>query len=221
MAKPHCRGQIFVFDGNAYQLATPAPGEHASHGYVHERPWQVIDSGASEGAWITSRFQSANFPEIDEPFPFPFEARVTYRLKDGVLCLEFEGVNVGDGDMPVGPGHPPVFSLAIDGKWRPRCVYRPHARRDVLALARRPDSNRGGFARDGTVYDVRKATPLKDRFYDNVWSGVQLTHGWSRCEYVDPTAEVLIAMEADDAFRELVLYAPDSRPLCALNPIPA
>ena len=30
----------FSFDGAEYQLQTPAPGEHASHGYVHERPWR-------------------------------------------------------------------------------------------------------------------------------------------------------------------------------------
>ena len=99
----------FTFDGAEYQLETPAPGEHASHGYVHERPWRVVETGTSEGAWITSVFTSADFPEIGAHFPFPFEARVTYRLKDGVLSLEFEGTNVGDSDMPVGLGIHPVF----------------------------------------------------------------------------------------------------------------
>lgn len=208
----------FSFDGNAYQLATPAPGEHASHGFVHERPWQVIDFGASEGAWMTSRFLSADFPEIGDHFPFPFEARVTYRLKDGVLYHEFEGVNVGDGDMPVGLGIHPYFPLPLtkDGD-RDACTVRMPAA-TYWPLRGDPIPTGEVLPVDGTVYDVRKATPLKDRFYDDVWSGVQLTHGWSRCEYVDPTAEVRIAMEADDAFRELVLYAPDSRPIVCFEP---
>lgn len=208
----------FSFDGNAYQLATPAPGDHASHGFVHERPWQVIDFGASEGAWITSRFLSADFPEIGDHFPFPFEARVTYRLKDGVLYHEFEGVNVGDEDMPVGLGIHPYFPLPLtkDGN-RGACTVRMPAA-TYWPLRGDPIPTGEVLPVDGTVYDVRKAMPLKDRFYDDVWSCVQLTHGWSRCEYVDPTAEVRIAMEADDAFRELVLYAPDSRPIVCFEP---
>ena len=71
---------------------------------------------------------------------------------------------------------------------------------------------------EGTDYDVRNVTPLKDRFYDNVWGGVELTDGWSRSEYVDPTVGVMIAMEADAIFRELVLYAPDSRPIVCFEP---
>lgn len=208
----------FSFDGNAYQLATPAPGDHASHGFVHERPWQVIDFGASEGAWMTSRFLSADFPEIGDHFPFPFEARVTYRLKDGVLYHEFEGVNVGDADMPVGLGIHPYFPLPLtkDGA-RDACTVRMPAA-TYWPLRGDPIPTGEVLPVDGTAYDVRKATPLKDRFYDDVWSCVQLTHGWSRCEYVDPTAEVRIAMEADDAFRELVLYAPDSRPIVCFEP---
>lgn len=208
----------FSFDGHAYQLATPAPGEHASHGFVHERPWQVIDSGASEGAWVTSLFQSAHFPEIDAHFPFPFEACVTYRLKDGVLYHEFEGVNVGDGTMPVGLGIHPYFPLPVtENGDRDACTVRMPAA-TYWPLRDDPIPTGEVLPVDGTVYDVRKATPLKDRFYDHVWSGVPLTHGWSRCEYVDPTAEVRIAMEADEAFRELVLYAPDSRPVVCFEP---
>ncbi len=208
----------FSFDGKAYQLETPAPGEHASHGYVHERPWRVVDFGASAGAWIESLFQSENFPEIGDQFPFPFEARLTYRLKDRALSLEFEATNVGDGDMPVGLGIHPYFPLPLTERGdrdvctvcMPASTYWP-LRGDPIPT--------GEILRvDGTVYDVRRATPLKDRFYDHVWSGVSVTDGWSRCEYVDPIANVAIAMEADDAFRELVLYAPDSRPIVCFEP---
>lgn len=210
----------FSFDGKDHQLETPGPGEHASHGYVHVRPWQVADSGASDadGAWVTSVFKSADFPEIAEYFPFPFEAKVTYRLKDGVLIHEFEGTNVGEGDMPVGLGIHPYFPLPLaDGGNRDECTVQMPAE-TYWPLRDDPIPTGEILSVEGTVYDVRNVTPLKDRFYDNVWSGVQLTNGWSRCEYVDPTAGVKIVMEADDVFRELVLYAPDSRPIVCFEP---
>ena len=71
---------------------------------------------------------------------------------------------------------------------------------------------------DDTDFDVRQPTVLKGRYYDHVWSGVALTNGWSRCEYIDPIAGIKIAMEADGVFRELVLYAPDSRPIVCFEP---
>ena len=208
----------FSFDGVEYQLETPAPGEHASHGYVHERPWRVVETGTSEGAWVTSVFTSADFPEIGAHFPFPFEARVTYRLKDGVLSLEFEGTNVGDSDMPVGLGIHPYFPLPLTEKGnRDTCTVRMPAS-TYWPLRDDPIPTGEILSVDGTVFDVRENTPLKGRYYDNVWSGVSLTHGWSRCEYTDPTEGITIAMEANDAFRELVLYAPDTRPIVCFEP---
>ena len=210
----------FSFDGKDYQLETPGPGEHASHGYVHTRSWNVVATGASagEGAWITSLFKSADYPEIDEYFPFPFEAQVTYRLKDGVLVHEFEGINVGDGDMPMGLGIHPYFPLPLtDAGDRDVCTVQMPAS-TYWPLRDDPIPTGEILTVEGTVYDVREVTALKDRYYDNVWSGVTLTDGWSRSEYVDPQAGVKIAMEADDAFRELVLYAPDSRPIVCFEP---
>ena len=210
----------FSFDGKDYQLETPNPGEHASHGFVHTRPWQVTASGASDadGAWVTSVIKSNDFPEIGKHFPFPFEAKVTYRLKDGALIHEFEGKNVGDGDMPMGLGIHPYFPLPLteDGN-RDVCTVQMPAN-TYWPLRDDPIPTGEILPVDNTKFDVRHPTLLKDLYYDHVWSGVTLTNGWSRCEYVDPTAGVKIAMEADDVFRELVLYAPDSRPVVCFEP---
>ena len=210
----------FSFEGKAYQLETPAPGQHASHGFVHTRPWHVVGSGASstEGAWVTCVFKSADFPEIGEHFPFPFEARVTYRLKDAALIHEFDGKNVGEGNMPMGLGIHPYFPLPLtEAGNRDVCTVKMPA--DTYWPLRGDPIPTGKILPvEGTVYDVRKPTPMKDLYYDHVWSGVRLTNGWSRCEYTDPIAGIRIAMEADDVFRELVLYAPDSRPVVCFEP---
>lgn len=210
----------FSFDGKDYQLDTPRPGEHASHGFVHGRPWQAIDSGASdaEGAWVKSRFKSADFPEIGRQFPFPFEATAIYRLINGALHFEFEGKNAGTGDMPVGLGLHPYFPLPLtaDGNRDVCTVHMPAS--TYWPLRSDPVPTGEILPVDGTVYDLRKPRRMKGLYYDHVWSGVALTDGWSRCEYVDPVAGIRISMEADAAFRELVLYAPDSRPVICFEP---
>jgi aldose 1-epimerase len=143
---------------------------------------------------------------------------VTYRLKDGALIHEFESKNAGEDDMPVGLGIHPYFPLPLtDAGNRDECTVQMPAE-TYWPLRDDPIPTGEILSVGGTVFDVRNVTPLKDRFYDNVWSGVQLTDGWSRCEYVDLTAGVKIAMEADDVFRELVLYAPDSRPIICFEP---
>ena len=210
----------FSFDGRDFQLEVPAPGEHASHGYVHGRPWSVVDSGASgeDGAWVRSRFRSADFSEIGQYFPFPFEADVIYRLKDGALSLIFEGRNVGEADMPVGLGIHPYFPLPLaENGSRDACTVQMPADK-YWPLRDDPIPTGEILPVADTSFDVRQVTPLKGLFFDNVWTGVTLTDGWSRCEYVDPDAGVRVVMEADAIFRELVLYAPEQRPVVCFEP---
>ena len=212
-------GGRFVFNGEDYRLDTPSPGAHASHGFVLNRPWEVVGAGASdaEGAWVQSRFRSADFPEVGRQFPFPFEVTATYRLKDGALELEIEAVNTGTGAMPVGLGMHPYFPLPLaEGGSRDLCTvqmpvetYWP-LREDMIPT--------GEILQVSGRYDVRQPTQLKGQFYDNVWSGVVLTDGWSRCVYTDPTAGIRVVMAADSIFRELVLYAPEQRPVVCFEP---
>jgi len=212
-------GGVFAFDGKTYQLDTPRPGAHASHGFVLNRPWTVAGSGASDadGAWIRSRFRAADYPEIMRPFPFPFEAVVTYRLKDGALTLAFEGTNTGTGDMPAGLGIHPYFPLPLAaGGSRDACsVQIPAGKYWPLREGKVPS---GEVLPVSGVYDLRQATSLKNRYYDDVWTGVALTDGWSRCVYVDSAAGVGIAVEGDAIFREWVLYAPEQRPIVCFEP---
>ncbi len=210
----------FSFDGKTYQLDTPKPGDHASHGFVHGRAWHAVDSGAldGDGAWVKSVFKSSDYPEIGNRFPFPFEATVVYRLKDGVLFFEFEGKNVGSLDMPVGLGIHPYFPLPLTKEGnRDTCTVQMPAS-TYWPLRGDPIPTGELLPVVGTKYDVQKPTLLKGLFYDNVWSGVVLTNGWTRSTYVDPTAGVQVSMEADGIFRELVLYAPDSRPVVCFEP---
>jgi aldose 1-epimerase len=209
----------FLFDGSVHQLDRPADGGHTIHGFVLDRPWVVTATGASRagGAWTRLQFRSKGFPEIDRQFPFPFEGAAIYRLQDGALTLEIEATNTGETDMPAGLGMHPYFPLPISGDGdRGACaVQMPAERRWVL----RPDCIPTGEVRPVSGnYDLREPTPLRDLYYDDVWTDLSLSDGWSRCVYRDPAAGLSIAMEADGVFRELVLYAPEQRPVICFEP---
>lgn len=209
----------FTFDGREYRLDAPAAGAHALHGFVLGRPWAEVDRGASDGAgaWVRCRFRSADFPDVARQFPFPFEATATYRLQDGALTLEVEGVNAGEGDMPAGLGMHPYFPLPVakDGR-RAACTVQVPA---VRYWPLREDCIPTGEVKPVSgKYDLRQPTPIGERAYDDVWTGVTPSGGWSRCVYEDPAAGVRIAVAGDTAFREWVVYAPPQRPVICFEP---
>lgn len=210
----------FSFEGQDVQLKTSEAGAHLLHGYVLGRPWTVVDSGSddSDGAWVTCRIASKDFPEIGAEWPFPFEVEGTYRLKDGGLSLAVSGTNVGDRKMPAGLGYHPYFPLPLlESGDRASCVVQLPCK---TYWPLREDNIPTGEVKpvDGK-YALTGKTALADRFYDDVWSGVTFdADGWSRCFFADPDAGVQIVVEADSAFREWVLYAPDNRPVVCFEP---
>ena len=208
----------FAFEGTEVNLETTEPGAHPLHGFVLSRPWQVIDSGNDDGAWVTSRISSSDFDDIGRQWPYPFEATCTYRLREGRLAVEFEGRNVGSSNMPCGLGYHPYFGLPLEeGGDRGTCTaqlptsqYWP-LREDNIPV--------GDVVPIEGRYDLREPTALDDRYYDDVWTDVTFSaDGWSRCRFVDPQAGVQIDVEADGGFREWVLFAPDSSPVVCFEP---
>lgn len=208
----------FSFDGQDVSLETPHPGPHLLHGFVLSRSWEVAGSGVDDGAWVTSTFRSSDFEGIGKQWPYPFETTCTYRLKGGCLSVEFVGTNTGKTNMPCGLGFHPYFGLPLEeGGDRGACTVQVPAS-GYWPL--REDNIPTGEVRvvEGD-YDLREATVLGDRYYDDVWTDVAFNaDGWSQCRFEDPGSGVRIDVEADGGFREWVFYAPDNRPVVCFEP---
>jgi len=212
-------GGRFTFDGETVQLDVPAAAPHAIHGYVLDKVWEVVGSGCSEedGAWVTCKIASRDFSEVSRQFPFPFEVTGTYRLKDSVLSLEIRGVNVGEKGMPAGLGLHPYFPLPMcEGGTREGCRVKVPAnkfwplREDCIPT--------GEKCEVCGKYDLRSSVQMSDRTYDDVWTDVIKVDGWSRCEYSDPLAGTRLRIEANEVFREWVVYAPGDKPVLCFEP---
>ncbi|GMK40797.1 hypothetical protein PCCS19_38530 [Paenibacillus sp. CCS19] len=83
-----------------------------NHGVARVKPWQVVESGTDNGAYVTLALRSDE--ETLASFPFAFELRFTYRLKNGKLAIEQQYANLSEEQMPMVAGFHPYF--AADSK---------------------------------------------------------------------------------------------------------
>jgi aldose 1-epimerase len=202
----------------------------AIHGLVADQPWKLEQLSAGEhGAFGTCALELDSVPDIFEQYPFPCRLQVTYRLLDGVLHLEAEVHNHGDGDLPMGFGIHPWFPVALDPGARLPAAVAGHtkAQRATAEVHVPTDSlwELDHLMPTGRVTplsgweDLRTFKPLEDHFFDTVFTGViKGADGWSEGGLRDPVSGLEWYQAADDAFREWVLYAPRERSVVALEP---
>jgi len=209
----------FTYGNRSFEISKPQGQPHAIHGFVMGRPWQQAAIRARDdiGAMLRCEFRSADYPELESQYPSTFEAASIFRLRDGVLWVTLEGVNTGNEPMPAGIGFHPYFPLPmLESGDREVCTVHLPARsiwplRDDCI----PTGSLSSVAGDN---DLRNPRKLGDLTYDDVWSQVTYHEGWSRSTYRDPEAGVSVYVDADESFRELVLYAPDTRPVVCIEP---
>lgn len=205
------RGKVFTLPINEVERG------HAIHGLVFTRPWEVVATGASdeEGAWITCRFESRAFPEVEADFPFPFTLEYTYRLRDGALENEVKATNTGDGPMPMGYGVHPWFKAPFTA-WGSRQECRLLAPADKLWELDDLIPT-GRIVKPAPERDLTRGPKLGGQEYDDVYAG--LTGGGpSHSMMADPGTGIEIVVIADSSFRELVIYAPGERDVVCIEP---
>jgi aldose 1-epimerase len=208
----------FSFGGQQHQLDVAPRMGHAIHGLVMGLPWKVEEAGATpQGARVVASLASADHPEVERQWPFPFRISIGFTLSGGTVLLEAEATNVGEAPMPLGFGIHPWFRLPlVESGARERCLLRVPARRlwevepDILPTGQVLDLLPGR--------DFRTLRPLGEATFDDTFTDVMLEDGQSECLYRDPAAGAEIAVRADAGFREMIVYAPPHLPAICLEP---
>ncbi len=93
-------GGEYEWNGATYRMK--------NHGVARVSAWDVAESGTDDGAYVTLTLRSDE--ETLASFPFAFELRFTYRLKDGRLSIEQQYKNESDSPMPMVAGFHPYFA---------------------------------------------------------------------------------------------------------------
>lgn len=90
----------YEWDGVVYEMK--------NHGVARILPWEVIATGTDGSASVTLSLRSNT--ETLVVFPFEFELRFTYRLREGILSIEQQYFNLSQQDMPMVAGFHPYFA---------------------------------------------------------------------------------------------------------------
>ncbi|MCL6431348.1 MAG: aldose 1-epimerase [Anaerolineae bacterium] len=217
-------GCSFAFRGHHYRLTprkgpTPAGAGSASpvciHGLVLDLPWQVTGHGADpeEGAIVTGHIESEAFPGLVGQYPSAFRLEMTYRLRGWMLTAEARVQNVGGEDLPAGYGLHPYLHAPIDHESSVGgCVIEVPATRRWELVEGVPTGRLLPLEED-----VARGVSLEGRAFDEVYTGLLLSEGVSRCALSDTGARLATIVEADRSFRNWVVYTPP-RPAVCLEP---
>ena len=193
------REGAFEFRGRRYVM-TPS-----RHGFVRQRPWKMFASGASdeEGAWLASRLEAVQYPEILAQFPWPFRIDVRYCLKQRTLRIETTVQNTAtQHDMPMGFGLHPYFRRPERGT-----IQVPARSRWELI-----DSLPSGKLLDVEGrYDLRQPRDLTEvGVVDDIWTGLLAdAQGMVHCALHDRSSGLQTVVECDSGqFPHVVVYTP-------------
>lgn len=228
------RGGGYTFEGETYEMKDllekgwDKGAGQAIHGLVADKVWTVEAANADDdSATIRASLQLDDDASIFRQYPFPCRITITYTLRDGVLAMRTEVLNTGRQTLPMGFGIHPWFPTALRPGALANTTMQERAKAEVHVPANAlwelvhlmPTGNVLPLSSLPRQFDLRLFRPLEDHFYDHVFTGViRWDDGWSGGGLRDPASGVEMYLEADDHFREWVLYAPETRPVIALEP---
>lgn len=185
------------FRGHEIRLPLNTDGPHVEHGHGWHRPWSVL-SAAPDEAVLALR-------HTGDAWPFPYEARQHFRLRDDCLDIRFSIRNTGSEPMPHGYGLHPYFvrtpqctlTATVSGFWETDDEVMPSA---LVA----PPAD----------LDIATGLRIARHALDNVltgWTGVA-TVRW-------PERDAEVVMTAEDPLRFLVVYSPPDEDYFCAEPV--
>lgn len=206
-------GTSFVWQGKTYPLEPGDNRGNAIHGFVHTRPWQVIEQGPTR---VVGQFHAGRDDgSLKHRWPADFRITATYELEAQSLKMHYLIENPGDTPLPCGLGTHPYFRLPLGSKDAGACIVRlPVSERweliDMLPTGRclsveNPERLAAG-------------QPFGDLKYDDVFAGLEFEDGWCRPSLTDPSSGATVTISFDDAFRECVVYTPPHREAICIEP---
>lgn len=167
--------------------------EMRNHGVARNRPWEKAATGTEGSAWVTLALRST--PETLASYPFAFELRFTYRLREGALTIEQEYRNLSDRPMPMAAGFHPYF--ATEGKNLPY----------VSDATRYLDYNDGAEKPfEGTVEleGLKESVALLDAKRPEIAFPLQ--------------ADAVVRLSYSEEFRYAVLWSVEGKPFVCVEP---
>lgn len=201
----------FRFAGQAYTLWATSKDGAALHGVGRNHPWTVKSADATH---IALKLDTTDLVAEGRAvnFPWPFRARIVYRLDGERFSMEMALRNNGDMPFPAGFGHHPYFVRALSG---------PHdtAEMEIPCEQYFPADNAIPYGPPQPIeprLDFRRLRPLEDvHIDDNLTSRIP----GRPVLIVYPRSDVAICMRMDPIFENIILFTPMEKPFFAVEPV--
>lgn len=204
----------FEWAGRAYKLPENDNRGNAIHGFVHERPWRVIEQSETR---VIGEFQaSRDAPEIAELWPADFRIRARVELAAATLRLDFTCDNPDSKPLPCGFGTHPYYRVPLGGARGDDCVVRLPVRSRWELMELLPTGQRLEVA-DGAA--LRAGRPYGDLRFDDAFTDLEFDGGWMTASITDPDSGTRLTTRASTGFRECVVYTPPHREAICIEPL--
>jgi aldose 1-epimerase len=207
-------GDAFWANGRKYLLNAELDNLHRDgnglpiHGLLeYADRWEVVALEATEfGAYVTSRLEFWRYPDYMAQFPFAHGIEITHRLEEGALETHLALSNRAAAIMPLSVAFHPYLTLtdAPRDEWSVRIPARELVVVDDRLI---PTGARESAGLSGL-------TPLRDRWFDTVFSGVDASD-----EFEVRGRRQRIALRFGPKYPVAVVYAPSGRDFICFEPM--
>jgi aldose 1-epimerase len=199
----------FGFGGRTYTLRANSSDRTAMHGVGRDYPWQVR---AADPAQLALKLDTADIGPEGVNFPWPFRARIVYRLDGERFSIEMALRNTGDEPFPAGFGQHPYFMRTLSGP-------QDRAELEIPCAQQFPAENCIPYGPPQPIHprlDFRRLRTLEQVFIDDNLTG--RTPG-RPVLIVYPRSNVALSMRMDPIFENIILYSPLRKPYFAVEPV--
>lgn len=207
------RGKTLNWSGGEYRLEGDDGRGNAIHGFVHTRPWRIVEQ--TDCRVVGQFWASQDEPRLSDCWPSDFRVSAAYEVSGQALQAAYEVQNTGDEALPCGFGLHPYFCVPLGGGQAGACrIQLPACGRwelaDMLPTGKRlpldsPESYRSGLS-------------VGEMTFDDVFTGLQFSDGICTCRVIDPDSGRQLEVAFDDAFSQCVVYNPPHREAVCIEP---
>jgi aldose 1-epimerase len=207
-------GTTFMWEGKQYQLEPADAFGNAIHGFVHARPWRVIEQSENR---IVGEFDSCrDDPSLKARWPSDFRITAKYTLTGNSLVAEYLLENPDDTRLPCGFGTHPYFRVPLGGPTADDCVVKlPVSARWELANML-PTGRQLELPEAAALQQGQRFADLK---FDDAFTGLKFDGEWCVSSIRDPASGVTVTQRFDRGFRECVVYTPPHRQAICIEPL--
>jgi aldose 1-epimerase len=208
------RGTRLVWEDQEYNLHEGDGRGNAIHGFVHDRPWRVLQQS---GDRLVGQFQaSVDDPAIVDQWPADYRITATYTLQAARLTCHYVLDNPDTRPLPCGFGAHPYFRLPLSpqGNAADCLVHLP-----VTTWWELVDMNATGKSWPlEAPQSFHQGLRFADMDYDNVFGGLVFDGLLCTATIRDPVGGRAVSLWFDREMHACVVYNPPHRQALCIEP---